>query len=239
MKTSKLLLTLFLLVSGSIIAQNTTKPIKLPQPNYEGNVSVEEALLKRRSIRSYGNQPLSIEEISQLAWAAQGITKKVDNLPSWWKVGDWQGGYRTAPSAGALYPIELYLVIGKLNGLSAGIYKYLPKNHELIKINDDDKRADIFDSSSNQKWIKRAPVIIVIAAVYERTEVKYGKRAERYVNIEAGNVSQNIFLQAETLNLGTVFVGAFRDDILKNKVGMKENEYPLGIMPVGKKRLKK
>ncbi|MGD8781381.1 MAG: SagB/ThcOx family dehydrogenase [Ignavibacteria bacterium] len=209
---------------------------KLPQPVFNGNISVEEAILNRRSTRYYSNESLSLNEISQLLWAAQGITKKVKNPPLWWTIGEWQGGYRTAPSAGALYPLEIYLVAGNVENLTPGVYKYLPKNHELILQAKGDKREAIFDVASNQKWIKEASAVIVITAIYERTSVKYGDRAERYVHIEVGHVGQNIFLQAGSLNLGTVMVGAFRDDVLKEKVGMNKNENPLAIMPVGKKK---
>ena len=226
---------LFLLLKIQLPSQEL-QTVKLPQPELKSSTSVEEAILNRRSIRYHSNEVLTLNEVSQMLWAAQGITKEVKNPPSWWNIGEWQGGYRTAPSAGALFPLEVYLVTGNVNNLKPGVYKYRPKNHELIKISKGDKREEIFDAASNQKWIKRAPAIIVIGAIYERTSVKYGNRAKRYVHIEVGHVAQNIYLQAGSLDLGTVMVGAFRDDVLKQKIGMEKNENPLAIMPVGKKK---
>ncbi len=235
MKKTLFLVTLLLMLKTQLTSQ-TVQSIKLPQPEFKSSTSVEEAILERRSTRYYSNEALSLNEISQLLWAAQGITKEVKNPPSWWEIGEWQGGYRTAPSAGALYPLEIYLVAGNVENLKPGVYKYMPKNHELITISSSDKREEIFDAASNQKWIKKAPAVFVIAAIYERTSVKYGSRAQRYTHIEVGHVGQNIFLQAGSLNLGTVMVGAFRDEVLKEKVGMNKNENPLAIMPVGKKK---
>lgn len=235
MKKIIFFVVIFLFGWINVFPQNTNT-IKLPEPNYESSTSIEEAILNRRSNRYYKDEALQLSDLSQILWAAQGITKGVKNPPSWWKIGEWQGGYRTAPSAGALYPLEIYMVVGNVENLIPGVYKYKPKNHELIEISKGDERKEIFDAASNQKWIQRAPAIIVMAAIYERTSVKYGDRAERYVHIEVGHVGQNIFLQASSLNLGTVMVGAFRDNVLKEKVGMNKNENPLAIMPLGKKR---
>lgn len=199
---------------------SNTEIIKLPKPNYEGKVSVEEALLKRRSIREYKDEPLTLEEISQLLWAAQGVTSSE--------------GLRTAPSAGALYPIEVYFVAGKVEGLSAGVYKYKPEEHELLKIVDGDKRNELCDAALGQAWVREAPAVIVISALFERTTEKYGQRGERYVYMEAGHVAQNISLQATALNLGTVTVGAFDDEQVKKVLEIPAKEEPLYLMPVGK-----
>lgn len=194
--------------------------IKLPAPCYDGNTSVEMALLKRRSIRSYSNEPLFLGEISQLLWAAQGITDS--------------RGYRTAPSAGALYPLEIYIVAGRVKGLSLGIYKYRPHENVLVKIVDGDKRAEVCRASLNQSPISDAAAVIVFCAIYERTTVKYGERGIRYVFIEVGHAVQNVYLQAVSLNLGTLVMGAFNDNELKNIMNFDLYEYPLCIMPVGK-----
>ena len=208
--------------------------IKLPVPFHDSKVSLEKALSNRRSIRKYSQDSLSMQEISQILWAAQGITKIKENPPSSWRGEEWMGGRRTAPSAGGLYPIELYIAIGKVKGLSQGLYKYHPKQHSIIKVLEGDKRVAISNAALKQSCVKRGAVNIIIVGVYKITEYKYGKRAEQYVQIECGAVCQNIYLQSYTLDLGTVFVGAFKDDLLKSILNIPEDKYPLGIMPIGK-----
>jgi len=192
---------------------------ELPDPELSSKISVEEALSKRRSVRDYGKDSLSTEEISQLLWAAQGITVK------------WGG--RTAPSAGALYPLEIYLVVGEVKGLDPGLYHYDPEEHVITKEVDGDLRQKLTQASLYQDEITRAPATFVITAVYERTMKKYRQRGIQYVHMEVGAVGENIYLQAETLNLGTVFIGAFEDEKVKETLRIQEE--PLGIMPVGKK----
>ncbi len=193
--------------------------MKLPKPRLKSPTSVEEALLERRSVRDYGKDSLTVEQISQLLWAAQGQTAK------------WGG--RTAPSAGALYPLEIYLVTGEVKGLKPGLYHYDPGKHIITQKKEGDLREKITQASLYQDEILKAPVTLIIAAVYERTQKKYGKRSIRYVHMEVGSAGENIYLQAESLNLGTVFIGAFDDDEVKKAMGIGEE--PLGIMPVGKK----
>jgi len=198
--------------------QDTT--VKLPEPRYDSNISLEHSILQRRSIRNYTSEPLTLQEISQLLWAAQGITDGND--------------FRTAPSAGALYPLELYLVIGNVEHLTIGIYKYKPQEHILTKLNTSDVReklAEVVGASS----LRGVAITIVIAAVYERTTTRYGDRGIRYVHMEAGHCAQNICLQATALNLGTVTIGGFSDTQIKETIGMSKNETPLYIMPVGRK----
>ncbi|RKX19422.1 MAG: nitroreductase [Candidatus Zixiibacteriota bacterium] len=198
----------------------TTKTIDLSPPVEKSDLSVEEAFSRRRSIRNFENVPLSLAEISQLLWSAQGIT---DNR-----------GFRTSPSAGALYPLEIYVVADKIEGLSAGVYKYLPSKHELELISDGNKLAQLADAALMQAWVENSPAVIVITAVYERTTIKYGKRGIRYVHIEVGCAAQNIYLQSVSLNLGTTFIGAFDDQQVKNVLNIPDNENPLAIMPIGK-----
>jgi SagB-type dehydrogenase family enzyme len=175
--------------------------ISLPDPGFYSDISVEQALLERRSIREYSDEPLNLQEISQLLWAAQGITSPY--------------GFRTAPSAGGTYPIELYLVVNDVEGLSQGVYRYLPGEHKIISVLEGDMRLAVYNAALEQDWVKEAAVNIVIAAIYERTTDRYGERGIRYVHMEAGHVSQNIYLQAAALNLGTVAIGAFHDDLIK------------------------
>lgn len=195
--------------------------IKLPKPKYDGKTSVEKALLKRRSVREYKDKPLTLAEISQLLWAAQGITDPE--------------GLRTAPSGGALYPLEVYVAAGDAKDLPAGIYKYQPQKYELVKVAEGDKRNELYNAAFEQSSIKNAPISIIFSAVYRRTTVKYGERGIRYVYMEAGHVAQNIFLQAVSLNLGTVVMGAFSDKEVKKVINMPPEEEPLCIMPIGRK----
>lgn len=197
------------------------KRLKLPEPRYASVTSVEEALAQRRSIRAYTGEKLTIDEVSQLLWAAQGIT------------APWGG--RTAPSAGALYPLELYVVIGDVEGIDTGVYRYRPEEHELEKVWDGDLRAALADAALGQNCIRDAAIDIVFTAVYERTTGKYRERGVRYVQMEAGHVAQNVYLQAVALDLGTVTIGAFTDSDVKRIMNLQEQEDPLYIMPVGRK----
>jgi len=195
--------------------------ISLPEPRYESDVSIEEALLNRRSVRQYTGEPLTIQEVSQLVWATQGITDP--------------RGLRTAPSAGALYPLELYVVVGDVEDLAEGVYRYRPQDHELEKVLDGDMRAELSDAALGQASVRGAAIDIVIAAVYERTTVQYGDRGIRYVHLEAGHAAQNLCLQATAMDLGIVTAGAFTDDQVKEVLNLPENEQPLYIIPVGRK----
>jgi SagB-type dehydrogenase family enzyme len=193
--------------------------MRLPKPSFSSRTSLEEALLRRRSVREYGEEPITLEEISQLLWAAQGVTEK------------WGG--RTAPSAGALYPLEMYLLAGEVKGLKTGLYHYRPGDHSISLITTEDLRRRVTKASLDQEQILNAPATLIIAAVYQRTTRKYGERGVRYVLQEIGSVCQNIHLQAESLNLGTVWIGAFDDREVKEALEVKEE--PLAIMPVGRK----
>jgi SagB-type dehydrogenase family enzyme len=193
--------------------------MKLPKPRFESPTSVEEALLGRRSIRDYEKNALTMEQISQLLWAAQGRT------------AEWGG--RTAPSAGALYPLEMYLLAGEIKGLKPGLYHYQLADHSVSQRETKDLRSELTAASLDQDQILKAPATLIIAAVYERTTKKYGERGARYVEMEVGSVCQNAHLQAESLNLGTVFIGAFDDEAVKEILGIAEE--PLAIMPVGRK----
>lgn len=198
-----------------------SRVIKLPEPKLDSQISIEEALRKRRSVRDYRLEPLALDELSQLLWAAQGIT-----APE---------GLRTAPSAGALYPLELYVVAGDVTDLTNGVYKYKPQGHELIKIRQGDKRVELSRAALGQEWVENGALSLVFSGVYERTTGKYGERGVQYVHIEVGHAAQNVYLQAVSLNLGTVVVGAFHEDQVREILNMSEEEHPLLILPVGKK----
>jgi SagB-type dehydrogenase family enzyme len=196
--------------------------IKLPAPVLHGDTSVEEALYNRRSVREFRDGPITMREASQLLWAAQGTTGT-----------GWTKG-RTAPSAGGLYPLEVYVAIGNVEGIAPGIYKYSPGGHELYKVAEGDKRAELSVAALGQASVKNSAMAIVIAGVYERTTGKYGAQGVKYVHMEAGHAAQNVCLQAVPLHLGTVTVGAFSDDGVRTAMGMRGDERPLYIMPVGR-----
>jgi SagB-type dehydrogenase family enzyme len=196
--------------------------INLPEPSTDSSVSVEQALFLRRSIRDYKDEPLTLAEVSQLVWAAQGIT-------------DTEKGFRIAPSAGALYPLEVYVVAGNVSNLFPGVYKYNPLEHKLKQIAAGDKRTELCDAALSQNAVKEGAMAIVFTGVYERTTEKYGERGIRYVYMEAGHSAQNVYLQAVSLNLGTTVIGAFEDQKVKKILNIQDNEHPLYIMPIGRK----
>jgi SagB-type dehydrogenase family enzyme len=196
--------------------------IALPAPRVDGELSVEQALVRRRSLRKFAHAPLPLSAVSQLLWAAQGITHP--------------DGMRTAPSAGALYPLEVYLVAGAVMGLEPGVYHYQPSRHQLVLVTEGDVRVGVARAALGQDWISEAPAILVLGAVYERTERKYRQRTARYVHIESGHAAQNVYLQAEALGLGTTIVGAFHDGDLTRVVGLPGRVKPLALLPVGRPR---
>lgn len=195
--------------------------IRLPASRLDGDMSVERALSVRRSVRDYRDAPLTLAESSQLLWAAQGVTAPREGL-------------RTAPSAGATYPLELYLIAGRVQGLAAGVYRYGPHQHELVSVRGGDVRGLLAAAALGQTFIEQAAAVLVITAVYERTTRRYGDRGVRYVHMEAGHASQNVYLQAVALRLGTVVVGAFDDARVQQILHAPPGEHALYLMPVGR-----
>lgn len=187
--------------------------INLPKPKLKSSFSVEEAILKRRSVRRYSSKELTIDQISQLLWAGQGITDV--------------RGFRAAPSAGALYPLEIYLL------KNDGVYRYIPEGHRLERISDRNLKKALAVASWNQRFINEAAVDIVICAVYERVTSRYGKRGIRYTDIEVGHAAENIHLQALSLGLCSVPVGAFNDNAVSKILNLSSMEKPIYIIPVG------
>ncbi len=202
------------------IEQPTT--IYLPPPNQKGEMSLEEAVSRRRSIRKFAPEPVSQSQLSQILWSAQGIS-------------DRQWKYRTAPSAGAAYPLEIFVVCGQdsIEGMNDGIYHYILADHCLTLLHKGDVRADLAGAALNQEFIYEAPLDIVICALYQRTSLSYGNRGERYVHIEVGHAGQNIYLQATALGLATVAIGAFNDEQVREVLQLDRQYNPLYIMPVG------
>lgn len=197
--------------------------VSLPPPATSGRVSVEEALHRRRSIREYAEEELKLRDVGQLLWAAQGITERASGL-------------RTAPSAGALYPLELRLLAARVAGLPAGIYRYDPRAHALQPGPGGDLREVLAGAALGQEAIRRAPALLLISGVIGRTEAKYGSRAERYMTLEAGHASENVYIQASALGLGTVAIGAFSDGRTHAVLQLPPEERLLYIMPVGQLR---
>jgi len=201
--------------------RNAAGVIKLPEPSFDGELSVEKALRTRRSAREYRAEPLTLVEVSQLLWAAQGVTDAT--------------GLRAAPSAGALYPLEIYLVAGNVTGLPPAVYRYVPGAHTVSPVADGDRRVALSRAALEQEFIAVAPAALVFCAVSRRTTAKYRERGIRYVHMEVGHAAQNVYLQAASLRLGTVVVGAFRDEQVGEVIAAASGEEPLYIMPVGRR----
>ena len=192
----------------------------LPKPRSSSDIPIEKALLMRRSIREYARSPLELEEVSQLLWAAQGITHP--------------GGFRTAPSAGALFPLEIYMLAGDVTELPAGIYHFHPHEHELTQIQAGDYRQALYEAALKQDFFLDASIVLVFAAVVQRTTVKYGERGIMYVHMEVGSAVVNVHLQVTSMGLGSVFVGAFYNDQIRRVIELPAEEEPLALLPIGK-----
>jgi len=204
------------------VAEEPGRVVELPDPLHDSDVSVEEALLHRRSVRSYSVEALSLDELSQLLWAAQGVTDP--------------RGFRSAPSAGALYPLELYALAGEVEDLAPGLYRYEPRRHQLLHTLDGDLRSGLAEAALWQEPVAQGAVVMVFTAVYERTTQKYDERGIRYVHIELGHAAQNLCLQATALDLGAVTIGAFFDDEVTALLDLPEDERPLYLIPVGRQK---
>lgn len=209
--------------------KNEKQTISLPAPRLDSDFSIEEVMLKRRSHRNFVKSAISIEDLSQVLWAAYGITKPDNSREI------FRGGMRTAPSAGATFPLEVYAIAGKVNGLEKGVYRYIADGHKLVKVIDEDIRTELAKAAINQEMIEDAPASLFFSAVFERTMQRYGDRArERYVCMEMGHVAQNVYLQLEAMGMGTCAVGAFNDSKVSEVMNLPEGEEPLYIMPIGR-----
>ncbi|PXF58265.1 MAG: nitroreductase [Candidatus Methanogaster sp.] len=209
-------------IDGDETGQNTRQEdeIMLPEPRTTGEISIEEAMRNRRSVRQYTEEAITLNNLSQLLWAAQGITS--------------EEGFRTTPSAGALYPLEVYVVAGDVDGLSDGVYRYRAEGHTLQRIRDGDLRGNLSECALKQTQVTDAAANIVFAAVFNRTTAKYGERGAQYVHIEAGHAAQNVYLQAEALGIGVCAVGAFYGQEVSELLALSGDETPIYILTVGK-----
>lgn len=198
-----------------------TTLIALPEPVLDGRTSVEWALYHRRSLREYAADALPLAALSQLLWAAQGVTAL--------------GGYRTAPSAGALYPLELYAAVGHVQDLLTGFYHYQPQDHALRKILAYDTRRELGAAARGQEWLQRAPAVLLLTGVAERVTVKYGgTTGKRFMFMEAGHAAQNVAVQATALGLGGIVVAAFDEGRVREQLKLVPEEQPLMFFPIGK-----
>lgn len=205
--------------NASARAATGAPALPLPAPAAEGPMAVEQALQRRRSVRAFAPRALTLAEVGQLLWAAQGRTSA-------------EGG-RTAPSAGATYPLDLLLAAGRVEGLTPGLYRYDPAAHGLVRLAADDRRAELAGATPGQAWIAQAPALLVLTALPARTARRYGERAERYVAIEVGHAAQNVYLQATARGLGTTLVGAFDDARVTEILALPAGQRPLALLPVG------
>lgn len=217
-------LILLVLFCTNAYAQNNMAIIKLTPPSFKKDENLKLLLEKRRSWRSFAAKELSLQDTASILWATAG--KKFDTVT---------GATRTAPSAGATYPLELYLVAGKdsVAGLAQGIYHYLIEGHSLELIKQGDFRQKLSEACLGQGFISEAPVSLIISAKIGRTSIRYGNRAKRYVYMEAGSASQNTYLAVTSLNLSTVEVGAFSDSAVKQLLGLDKDTSALIVMPIG------
>jgi len=197
--------------------------IKLPAPELKAGASINYAIQSRRSVRSYKESPLSLKDISQLLWSAQGIT-------------DPKTRFRSAPSAGAIYPLSVYVVVQKkgVDGLSPGIYLYVAEGHGLKQMRSGDFYPDLVNAALNQDWIKRSSVVFIFTGEPFAMSLKYKERAWQYIFMGAGMAAENLILQAVAMGLGSCPVGAFYDEKVAELIRLKGNEKPLLVVPVGK-----
>ena len=217
--TLGLVILILFLTSDTMAAE-----IALPSPSYKGTVSVEEALKARRTHRSFHSRPLTLRQFSQILWGAYGVTSQ--------RYGSF---LKTAPSAGALYPLDIYGVVGQggVETLAPGIYHFRPENHAVELVKQGDLRAEVARHALQQMWMAKAPLMLIITGEYNRSSMKYGPRGVTYTHIEAGHVGQNIFLQAEAIGLKAGIVGAFNNQQIIRAMGLSTSHDPLLIMPVG------
>jgi len=194
--------------------------IQLPEPRHQGAVSVEAALWARHSTRTFTHDSIALADLGQLLWAAQGV-----NRPN---------SHRTAPSAMATYPLELYVVASRVRGLPAGIYHYTPATHEIERLAAGDRLPELVSDAARAAWIGDAAAVVVFAGAFDRAATRMRDHAERWIAIEVGAAAQNLGLEAAALGLGATFVGSAQDSAVVRIVGLPQGQRPMGIMPVGR-----
>jgi SagB-type dehydrogenase family enzyme len=183
--------------------------LELSPPETAGGARLWDAVRKRRSIRNYRNQPLSEAHLSQLLWATQGITRQEMGF-----------AFRSAPSAGALYPVETYVAVHSVESIDAGIYHYGIQKHELELLNKGDFRDAVARAALDQDMAYSASIVFIWTALFQRSKWKYGQRAYRYIYIDAGHIAQNLALTAVSLGLGSCQIAALYDDEVNSLLGI-------------------
>jgi len=218
---------MYLFIMASVLLNSAWADIKLPKPSFTGNMSVEAAMVAKRTARNFSSTPLTLNQVSQLLWSANGnlAYDAVSGATS-----------KVLPSAGGLYPLEIFLVCGKdtVTGLPEGVHQYKPGTNTLETICSEDRRASLAQAALGQMWLARAPALIVIAAEFSRTTARYRDLGIRFVCMEAGNSNQNLCLQAAALELRAGTVGAFNDNAVAESIKLPKSISPLLIMAFGK-----
>jgi SagB-type dehydrogenase family enzyme len=219
----RLLLALFAAAVLAIpsLGSTASAPVALPKPDLEGRLTLERALATRRSLREFAPGELTLAELGQLMWAAQGVTSPE--------------GKRTAPSARAVYPLAVYVVANDVAGLAAGLYRYEPKGHSLAAVASGDQRAGLAAATSRQAFVAGAPLVVIVTGDSALAAEKFGPRAERWVAMETGFVVQNVYLEATALGLGTVMVGGFDIAALRRGLALAAGHEPYAVLPVGRR----
>lgn len=221
MRTALLTISVFLFL---ILSTESCAMVSLPEPGHSG-LTVEEAIRQRRSVRSYTDEALTLAEVSMILFAAQGITGEAGNR-----------ALRAAPSAGATYPFELYVFANRIEGLQPGLYRYLPHGHGLEMLRAGDFGEALSEACLDQSMPAEAACTLVLAAVPERTTDVYGQRGLMYIYMEAGHISQNIYLECASLGLGVVAVGAFHESDIDAIIGIDgEHEGTVYVNCIGRK----
>jgi SagB-type dehydrogenase family enzyme len=198
-----------------------SKSIKLPEPRTDGGIAVEMALKERRSIRGFGKEGLTLDEVSQLLWAAQGVTD--------------DQGHRTAPSAMARYPLQVYLLAGNVTGLPSGVYRYSPQGHNLTVIHQGNIDEYYSAAAGFEAWIKTSPAIFIITGDLNRMNTIPGRDSTRWVYVEAGAAAENLLLEVVSLNLACTYTAGFDANKTQELLGLPEGEVPIGVLPVGRR----
>ena len=211
------------LFAGAVSFAAEPRTVALPKPDLTGKVTLEQAIAQRRSVREYAPGALTLAEVSQLMWAAQGITGE-------------DGRKRAVPSARAVYPIQVWLVAMDVNGLAPGIYRYEPEGHALALVRAGGPREAIVAATPRQAMFERAPAVVAVVGDSVLAAGKFGGNAARWLGMEAGFAVQEVYLQATALGLGTVMVGGFQPAPVRAALGLPEGSLPLGLMPVGRRK---
>lgn len=210
---------LFFFVCSAVSADS----IKLPEVDLDDGLPVARSIYQRRSVRTYSSEPVTLDQAGQILWAAGG--KTVDGIT---------GPTRAYPSAGGLYPLDIYLVAGEVEGISPGLYRYMWENHSLELIREGDIRTELSQASLGQGSPRSAPMSIVISADTQRVASRYGRRGEElFVPLDTGHLAQNVNLQAESIGLSCLMIGAFSENDLKDVLGITEGK-PVYVITVGR-----